>query len=62
MEDLGNVTGSVFPTEQGGVRFYWPLAENQLTIEVEPRGRSTSTPPTWQRELSKTKRCPRTLI
>lgn len=38
MEDLGNVTGSVFPTEQGGVRFYWPDAENQLTIEVEPSG------------------------
>ncbi|UGT53960.1 type I restriction endonuclease subunit R [Nocardia asteroides] len=38
MEVLGNVTRSVFPTEQGGVRFYWPDAENQLTIEVEPSG------------------------
>lgn len=38
MEDLGNVTRSVFPTEEGGVRFYWPRAENQLTIEVEPSG------------------------
>ncbi|CCQ13373.1 MULTISPECIES: type I restriction endonuclease subunit R [Nocardiaceae] len=38
MADLGNVPGSVFPTEQGGVRFYWPHAGNQLTIEVEPSG------------------------
>ncbi|OBG53691.1 restriction endonuclease [Mycolicibacterium fortuitum] len=38
MEDLGNITRSVFPTEEGGVRFYWPRAENQLTIEVEPSG------------------------
>jgi type I restriction enzyme, R subunit len=38
MEDLGNVTRSVFPTEPGGVRFYWPNTENQLTIEVEPTG------------------------
>jgi type I restriction enzyme R subunit len=38
MADLGNVTRSVFPTEEGGVRFYWPRAEKQLTIEVEPSG------------------------
>lgn len=38
MEDLGNVTRSVFPTEEGGVCFYWPRAENHLTIEVEPSG------------------------
>ncbi|MFD4460538.1 hypothetical protein [Nocardia sp. NPDC058480] len=33
---LGNITRTVFPTEEGGVRFYWPDAENQLSIEVEP--------------------------
>ncbi|PTR24203.1 type I restriction enzyme R subunit [Rhodococcus sp. OK519] len=38
MTDLGNVTKSIFPTEEGGVRFYWPDAENQLSIEVEPSG------------------------
>ncbi|MFD4181980.1 hypothetical protein, partial [Rhodococcus sp. NPDC058514] len=36
MTNLGNVTRSVFPTEEGGVRFYWPDTENQLSIEVEP--------------------------
>lgn len=38
MKCLGNVAESVFPTEQGGVRFYWPRTENQLTVEVEPSG------------------------
>ncbi|MET4164317.1 MULTISPECIES: hypothetical protein [Gordonia] len=38
MRNLGNITRSVFPTEEGGVRFYWPETENQLSIEVEPSG------------------------
>lgn len=38
MTNLGNVTKSVFPTEEGGVRFYWPDAVNQLSIEVETSG------------------------
>ncbi|MFI6310830.1 hypothetical protein ACIBEK_12030 [Nocardia fusca] len=33
---LANITRTVYPTEEGGVRFYWPEAENQLSIEVEP--------------------------
>ena len=38
MRNLGNITRSVFPTKEGGVRFYWPETENQLSIEVEPSG------------------------
>ncbi|MEV5832867.1 hypothetical protein [Nocardia sp. NPDC052112] len=38
MITLGNFTRIVFPTEEGGIRFYWPEAENQLTIDVEPNG------------------------
>ncbi|RMB75641.1 hypothetical protein AYK61_02570 [Rhodococcus sp. SBT000017] len=35
---LGNLTSTVFPTEEGGIRFYWSGNENQLSIEVEPDG------------------------
>ncbi|MCD2115005.1 hypothetical protein LQ384_28425 [Rhodococcus rhodochrous] len=35
---LSNITRVVAPTEEGGVRFFWPEAENQLSIEVEPSG------------------------
>lgn len=38
MISLGNFTRTIFPTEEGGIRFYWPEAENQLTIDVEPSG------------------------
>ncbi|WP_156354141.1 hypothetical protein [Gordonia sp. HS-NH1] len=38
MISLGNITRAVFPTEPGGIRFFWPEAENQLSIEVEPTG------------------------
>lgn len=38
MATLRNVTKSLFPTEEGGLRFYWPDTENQLSIEVEPSG------------------------
>lgn len=31
-------TATVFPTEHGGVQFYWPHTPNQLSIEVEPSG------------------------
>lgn len=37
-KELGNSTESVFPTEEGGVRFYWSESENQLTVDVEPSG------------------------
>ncbi|MEV0360302.1 hypothetical protein AB0H71_30030 [Nocardia sp. NPDC050697] len=33
---LSNITRTVVPTEDGGVSFFWPDAENQLSIEVEP--------------------------
>ncbi|NKR69755.1 hypothetical protein GS536_17195 [Rhodococcus hoagii] len=35
---LSNITRTVSPTEDGGVSFFWPDAENQLSIEVEPSG------------------------
>ena len=35
---LSNITRTVSPTEDGGVKFFWPEAENQLSIEVEPSG------------------------
>ncbi|MFG1771740.1 hypothetical protein ACGFIX_19375 [Nocardia salmonicida] len=35
---LKNITRTVAPTEEGGVSFYWPEAENQLSIEIEPSG------------------------
>lgn len=35
---LNNITRTVAPTEEGGVTFFWPEAENQLSIEVEPTG------------------------
>ncbi|OLT32209.1 hypothetical protein BJF84_03615 [Rhodococcus sp. CUA-806] len=35
---IGNLTSTLFPTEEGGVRFYWAETENQLSIEVEPDG------------------------
>lgn len=35
---LSNITRTVAPTEEGGVTFFWPAAENQLSIEVEPTG------------------------
>jgi hypothetical protein len=35
---LSNITRTVSPTEEGGVTFFWPEAENQLSIEVEPTG------------------------
>jgi hypothetical protein len=35
---LSNITRTVAPTEEGGVTFFWPDAENQLSIEVEPSG------------------------
>ncbi len=35
---IGNFTRTIFPTEEGGIRFYWPEAQNQLSIEVEPSG------------------------
>jgi hypothetical protein len=38
MDALGNVARTVTPTEQGGVTFFWPDTENQLSIEVEPDG------------------------
>lgn len=39
MITLGSdITRIVYPTEGGGVLFYWPESENQLTIEVEPNG------------------------
>lgn len=37
-KELGNSTESIFPTEEGGVRFYWSESENQLTVDVEPSG------------------------
>ncbi len=38
MDLLGNVTDTVFPTEDGGVRFYWPDTDDELTVDVEPSG------------------------
>ncbi|MBW4815950.1 MULTISPECIES: hypothetical protein [Rhodococcus] len=38
MISLSNITRVVFPTEPGGIRFFWPEVENQLSIEVEPSG------------------------
>ncbi|MDP0399214.1 MULTISPECIES: hypothetical protein [Tsukamurella] len=38
MISLSNITRAAFPTEAGGIRFFWPEAENQLSIEVEPSG------------------------
>lgn len=38
MEALRNVTDAVSPTEDGGVRFYWPDTEDELTVDVEPSG------------------------
>lgn len=35
---LSNITRTVSPTEEGGVTFFWPEAENQLSIEVGPGG------------------------
>lgn len=36
--ETGAVTRNVYPTEEGGIRFYWPESFNQLSIEVEPTG------------------------
>lgn len=38
VENLQAPTPSVFPTEEGGVRFFWSETETQLTVDVEPSG------------------------
>jgi|GEM_PF-5741056 len=38
MISLSNITRVVVPTEEGGMSFFWPEAENQLSIEIEPSG------------------------
>ncbi len=38
VNDLGAPAPSVFPTESGGVRFFWAETATQLTMDVEPWG------------------------
>lgn len=35
-EEHGDV--SVFPTEEGGVRFFWAESASRLSVDVEPNG------------------------
>ena len=37
MQDCGNVAGSVFPIEDGGISFAWNN-ETKLTVDVQPDG------------------------
>ena len=38
MRALDNVATALFPTDTGGLRFYWPDSDNQMTVDVELSG------------------------
>lgn len=38
MRALDNVATTLFPTDTGGLRFYWPDSDNQMTVDVESSG------------------------
>lgn len=38
MRTFDNVATALFPTDTGGLCFYWPDSDNQMTVDVEPSG------------------------
>lgn len=38
MYAVNNPADSVFPNEDGGIRFYWSKSEDKLTVDIDPDG------------------------
>ena len=38
MNAANNPSDSVFPTEDGGIRFYWSQSEDKMTVDIDPDG------------------------